>query len=227
MDKNELLKTAKPVRFDTRQVRATLDGMDGMMTEIRIPIKPQPIYHPEWGTMGFEWKHAAFTSGEFRKGILRFAPHQPGEILYVREIFTVLGMWDDGKGYRSHYLFAADFVDTGSVEYNGTLYVEGENEITWKSPTQMPKKATRIYLRVTDVRVERLQDISRIDIKNEGIIQPCLNCGLKECIENLSCGLKSKFKTLWDSVHKKRGFGWDSNPWVWKIAFERIIAEDT
>jgi hypothetical protein len=77
----------------------------------------------------------------------------------------------------------------------------------------MPRWASRITLEVTEVRVERVQEISDSDIEREGMH-----------IENLECvyhGRRVLFKQLWNSLNAKRGFGWDANPWVWVITFKR------
>lgn len=83
----------------------------------------------------------------------------------------------------------------------------------------MPKEAARIWLKVTDVSVERLQDIGWDDICDEGIIPDSY------VRDNFSLEmLRGKFSVLWDSTIEKKDlllYGWDSNPWVWRIAFER------
>ena len=85
----------------------------------------------------------------------------------------------------------------------------------WKPSIHMPKEAARIWLKVTDVRVERLQEMDKTDALKEGI-DPRL------CL-NLSHAL-TKFKKIWDSTIKKSDldiYGWDADPWVWVIEFER------
>lgn len=75
----------------------------------------------------------------------------------------------------------------------------------------MPKEIARIFLRVTDVRVERVQDITEQDAEREGVksYDPMFSS-------------KEEFAVLWDSLNAKRGYGWDKNPWVWVYTFERI-----
>ena len=86
----------------------------------------------------------------------------------------------------------------------------------------MPREAARLFLAVKNVRLERLQDISSDDACNEGV-ECC-----KDCMEHGGCNLpgvcaysKQEFKELWNSINAKRGYGWDTNPWVWVIEFER------
>jgi hypothetical protein len=74
----------------------------------------------------------------------------------------------------------------------------------------MPKEACRLFLRVTDVRAERLQEITRAD-------------ALKEGFQNEDdWGAEVYFRELWDELNAKRVYGWDTNPWVWVYTFERI-----
>ncbi|MCI9085742.1 MAG: hypothetical protein HFE51_04885, partial [Clostridia bacterium] len=106
----------------------------------------------------------------------------------------------------------------------------------WRPSIHMPKEAARIFLRVTDVRVERLQDIitgdykTPLNINAEGLYEPCCRCthvngDCKDFISQNNCRLLNEFKDLWDSTIKKTDlyhYGWNANPWVWVIEFERL-----
>lgn len=95
---------------------------------------------------------------------------------------------------------------------------------------QMPKDAARLWLEITNVRVEKLQEISAKDCAAEGVMLrrwlkedageglPWLDVGL----EAESRELRQKFKNGWDSINAKRGYSWDSNPWVWVIEFKKL-----
>ena len=122
---------------------------------------------------------------------------QLGDILYVRE--------------------------TWKKAPNGYYYYEDwqRNDIAdvtkWKPSIHMPKEAARIWLKVTDVRVERLQDITSEQIGREGVEveYPHVLNGEEK---------RYAFSTLWNSTIKKSDidtYGWDANPWVWVIEFER------
>lgn len=111
-----------------------------------------------------------------------------------------------------------------SKEYNVTPKTIRRvlNGQTWKpvyeqAPPNMPRAAARLFLLVKTVRAERLQEISHFEAQCEGVAMAS-DDDLKEY------GYRAGFKQLWDSLNKKRGYPWDSNPWVWVIEFERTEA---
>ena len=134
----------------------------------------------------------------------RTCPICPGDILYVRETWR--------KALNGYYYYESwqrdDIADVTK----------------WKPSIRMPKEAARIWLKVTDVRVERLQKITLEDIKNEGIYDDYKTYS-KEYLEKLrSVAYPKAFSRLWDSTIKKSDldcYGWDANPYVWVISFER------
>lgn len=142
------------------------------------------------------------------------APYQPGDILYVREnVWQKIGYYLDVDG------------ETKPSWYNEFRYVASDEkpETGWnygwaKRPSiHMPKEAARIFLRVTNVRVERLQEITTNQIEQEGVETeyPHVFNGEEK---------KYAFRNLWNSTIKKSDldfYGWDVNPWVWVIEFER------
>lgn len=105
----------------------------------------------------------------------------------------------------------------------------------WLPSIHMPRWASRIQLKVTDIRVERVQDISEEDSKAEGIGQKTFNCGE---LVGYKCytspvtyqSARQSFRTLWDSINKNRKnkygsilpYSWSDNPWVWVVEFERV-----
>ena len=82
----------------------------------------------------------------------------------------------------------------------------------------MPREAARLFLKVTDVRVERLQEISRIDARAEGMGYLMENGGEPYIYSTFI----DSFRYLWDNLNAKRGYGWEQNPWVWVYEFERV-----
>lgn len=143
-----------------------------------------------------------------------------GDILYVRETWGIANLdYDDKKVF---IIYRA-----GNEQENGicvTLPNEKFEKIyesmaetgpDWHPSIHMPKEAARIWLKVTDVRAERLHNLTNRDAKKEGITVETDNSGMAH---------KAAFMRLWDSTIKKSDigtYGWNNNPWVWVIEFER------
>ncbi|MDD5007281.1 MAG: hypothetical protein PHC68_02625 [Syntrophorhabdaceae bacterium] len=128
---------------------------------------------------------------------------QVGERLWVREAFQL----DEGS---DKIWYRADFTEDDARR----AFTEvGDG---WKPSIHMPRWASRITLEITGVRAERVQEISHEDAKAEGV--PVRGCAFPK---KQSIHIDS-FVDVWDSLNAKRGFGWESNPWVWAIAFKRI-----
>ena len=200
----------KPILFNTEMVRAILGGRK---TCTRRIVKPQQLV----GLLSDKCKNGVpeeflkekkfmfkpycdMTDSELIMASYK-EPYQQGDILYVRETWF--------KGLK-RYMYCADYTDAEKYYQNGK-----EVSIKWHPSIHMPKEAARIWLKVTDVRVERLQEMKKLDAVKEGI-DPRL------CV-NLGHAL-SKFKKLWNSTIKKSDldtYGWDANPYVWVIEFER------
>ena len=199
MTKEEALKIAKPILFNTEMVRAILDGRKTVTRRVvkhnvdSVLNSPYHKEHPE-------------VSDKQIISKLCMPPYAAGDILYVRET------WAQRLGCYWH---KAGFIPV-------SLVIE-----KWHPSIHMPKEATRIFLRVTDVRVERLQDMKFEDCLNEGaFVYLCVDGYFDRDIVEPEA--KKKFGTLWDSTIKKQDldkYGWDANPWVWVIEFERIEVE--
>ncbi len=178
-------------------VRAILDGRKSCTRRI---MKPQLTAH--YGT-------------QYAK-----PPYQPGDILYVRETwehFDCCSCEGDEHGNcpKEPQKSVIDKRGYGCYMYRATDEISGDAK--WHPPRYMPKEAARIWLKVTDVRVERLQEITIDDIRNEGLSSMAVHAGDMEiAIE--------EWKNLWNSTIKKSDldrYGWGANPWVWVIEFER------
>ena len=190
----------KPILFNTPMVRAILE--DRKNTTRRVVKDPYYI----------DDEQASRVSGlAIHKGtnITHGMPYEdqifsPGDILWVRET------WRKDVG---RYMYRADYSDTEKFYVNGQ-----ETKIRWHPSIHMPREAARIFLRVTDVRVERLQEMRAEDSLREGV-----KLHLEGCL-NGEAPLKP-FADLWDSTIKSadRGrYGWAANPWVWVVEFKRI-----
>ena len=98
-------------------------------------------------------------------------------------------------------------VGMGAILYRASA---ADTRTHWRPSIHMPRWASRILLEVTEVRVERVQDISEEDARVEGADCVALRC------ENVPT-YRAGFSALWDSINAKRGLGWDANPWVWAV----------
>ena len=125
--------------------------------------------------------------------VTKKSQYEAGDILWIRESFYVMPeIWAVDHD-EQQVEYAADIDDPMTVED----YVK-------KPSIHMPRWAARISLRVVDIHAEQIQDISDEDAMAEG------------------CNCREGFKVLWDKINGKRGYGWDTNPWVWVYEFERI-----
>lgn len=236
----------KPILFNTEMVRAILDGRKSCTRRI---IKPQPQGYFE---VSEEPLYIYDTDG--KQGKIT-PPYQPGDILYVRETWRV-GAWDifnqmiafdykDGTCGELTYIHDRELFDRlvnqsrndarqAKCEYNGADFVweKGKSPCRWHPSIHMPKEAARIWLKVTDVRVERLQDITEEQACMEGTDpwdEVCHeNNGWHPTFSDPDSGgdpnMVDGFHKLWNSTIKKSDldrYGWDANPWVWVIEFER------
>lgn len=228
----------KPILFNTEMVRAILDGRKSCTRRL---VKPEPQGYFE---VSEEPLYVYDTDGN--QGRIT-PPYQPGDILYVRETFAWQPCWDcgmdaeqggceneaerrlhDKKKEHGCYMYRASCEDN-----------EYPSADTWHPSIHMPKEAARIWLKVTDVRVERLQEIDEDGAWNEGFrfTTPCLtriSADGHTCDLDGPCTSPIKYcdmtmgelfgRELWNSTIKKSDldrYGWNANPWVWVIKFER------
>ena len=231
----------KPIIMSTEDVRALLDGRKTM---IRRVIKPRhggdlEVHSDIAGT-----PRLSERCGDRCRGLI--PPYEVGDALYVREAWRV-GAWNDegsicvdykADGFaRREWLKISDCdlyeelwqqssddarEASASIGEDGNYtWLPGQSPTRWRSPVTMPREAARLFLRVKDVRVERVQDITVDDAGREGFEgfhhkNPMLG-NLPEIVWN--------FKNEWDARNAKRGYGWDSNPWTWVIEFEKCDPE--
>lgn len=199
----------KPITFRTDMVKAILDGRKSQTRRI---IKPQPEHDEDSGYV--YWKkrqfdiHEYFWSDQFP----RYCPYgKTGDILYVKETWCY--ETDMGGGNNGWYFYKADFE-------------EHEGPTKWKSSRFMPKSAARLFLEITDIRVERLNDISENDAYAEGIdedeLEDAVNTynyyGNSYLGRNTPC--KYVYKNLWEHINGEGS--WAQNPFVWVIEFKRV-----
>lgn len=240
MIREEILPIAKPILFNTEMVHAILDNRKKATRRL---MKPQPVLQNNiWMLDGAGWSDGV-TSVPIMPGhsLYRKAKYNPGDYLYIRETWCNVNKSE----YEPDYYY---FADTRICEdYDST-------EWTWKPSIHMPKDAARLFLKVKEVHIEQLKQMTVDDVLQEGVsgVEPPPICikGAKEpegfrswskdkqddWIESAARAtyigwleyadkVFSKMQTLWDSTIKKDDadkFGWNANPWVWVIEFERI-----
>lgn len=217
----------RPILFSGPMVRAILDGKKSQTRRV-APIHWDTSKH--WGdydcwtfykgkrpTIGFS------TRNRGQEALVGFCPYgHPGDHLWVRETFYVQPeLWGRGRGPQpTHYA-----VDTAPEQVED--YVR-------KPLIFMPRWASRITLEITEVRVQRVGEITEEDARAEGIREVTKDGDVKKyCVYDrgdmssspwaemprTACGA---YRILWDSINAKRGFGWDKSPWVWVIEFTRV-----
>lgn len=194
----------KPILFNTEMVKVILDGRK---TVTRRIIKPQPPNGYDYLENESNSIYAKFINqnGEYflaKKPYMAYKRAlKAGDILWVRETWCD---WPDDCG--SNYFYKA--TDEG---------VEGFSP-KWRPSIHMPKEVARIFLKVNDVKVERLQDITAGQLRQEGLASMAIHCG------DMEIAMK-EWELLWNSTIKKSDlnkYGWNANPWVWVIEFEKI-----
>ena len=203
MTKRELLEVGKPILFNTEMVQAILNNRK---TVTRRVCKEIGSYDFAWALderpyfKNEEWSYELQTAVDDSRIYSLKAPYQTGDILYVRETWLKA---DDGIHYR------ADETTTSKELRESYGY-------KWKPSIHMPKDLARIFLKVKDVKIERLQDIKDSwRFGEEGINE----------VHGFRSEMVHDFIKLWNSTIKKIDldqYGWKANPWVWVIEFERV-----
>ncbi len=185
----------KPILFSGPMVNAILSGQKTMTRRVMNPQPPN------------DWCGTSEMAA-----MLDHSPYKVGMKLWVREKHCFVA--DGPLGIRSGIVYAADnqIAWRDTLPDGVTVYNAEKSDIwKWRPSIFMPKWASRISLRITDVRVERLQDISHHDILAEGVGDVYKAPEL----------MFPMFAQLWDSINRDRGYGWEVNPYVWVISFER------
>jgi len=204
------MSTDRPILFSAPMVRALLAGTK---TQTRRLVKMKPHHQIEQRDDGSNWPW--MYDGERDADWWMSCPHgQPGDQLWVRESWTTHACFDS---------IPPRDLTTRSIHY----CADGEIMTgKYRPPMFMPRWASRIQLEVTDVRVERLQDISEEDSRAEGIIEwsdppraPTKRYGLTVA-DVWEKSAKAAYARLWESIN---GDGsWNANPWVWAVSFKVI-----
>ncbi len=207
----------RPILFSAPMVRAILDGRKTqtrrVVTHSCIAGLGEPhcygwsdsegwcfgeTEYPDEGTIGIDCPYG-----------------QPGDTLWVRETFYC-DHYDYPRGDRDEMLRLMEYRATHDclAWEAGCPCDDGESRSAWRPSIHMPRWASRLSLRVTDVRVERVRDISEEDGRAEGVTLPT------EWHVGRDPTYRHHFANLWDTINGKRpGCSWAANPWVWVVGF--------
>lgn len=241
----------KPILFNTEMVRAILDGRK---TTTRRIVKPQPKmllsyifagdgngkwnYPPKDASEWWGDKYARTDTITKEDETMKWnPPYHADDILYVRETWNHGYIESSDAECSSEHWFEETAIGTegylGAISgfaYKADFSEEDEMQIQlgWKPSIHMPKDAARIWLKVKDVRVERLQDISEEQAWSEGISSECKGCKDYRTNKCQDCANEHEsyydFMSLWDKTINKADidkYGCEANPYVWVIEFER------
>jgi hypothetical protein len=229
----------KPILFNkqisTEMVRAILDGRKSCTRRIckdanEYTVPDMEFYNADRRTYAVH----NFADKEHTEQLSiaeRTCPICPGDILYVRETWQYLYELDGNEQViedtGKYYYAATDTIPFDAyVDENGVTH----DHTPWRPSIHMPKEAARIWLKVTNVRVERLQEITENGAKAEGAID---NRGFIHSPENEYDRIhtaREHFIKIWNSTIKKSDldrYSWDVNPYVWVIEFERCEKPET
>lgn len=208
----------KPILFNTEMVKAVLEGRK---TQTRRVIKNACDIIQDWDDKDksygpyFEDKY-----GDHHKTVEVCPYGQIGDKLWVRETFThYRGFGEDVKP-GAPIIYKADKDNCGQYP----AIVDGKDclvsqKMLWNASIFMPKSACRIWMEITDIRVERVRDITPEEITKEGVVSDITNPAMGKRHLNR---LKILWTNLWNSINEKRGYSWESNPWVWVVEFKRV-----
>lgn len=236
----------KPIIFSIQMVQAILNGRK---TQTRRICKPA-----EENALSYVVYAGANNFGDEEGDIQFSAPYSLGDTLWIKETWMIKSWYQDDGAFDIEYLSdgsilnidlpseidpkgdifnklweqSCDDYDKSGVEYDicKDRYITPEFNPCRKRPSIfMPKWAARIWLKVTDIGVQRLQDISEQDAINEGIEKDSITEGYRVYPAKGMWTTDSvlSFQTLWDSINgKDKSKVWEANPWVWVYTFERI-----
>ena len=206
----------RPIPFTGESVRSILAGHK---TQTRRVVKPQPC--PQGRLLGNIRDGRPLECTTCHDAI-RNPYGQSGDRLWVRETWAPSVIDPEGGSFEEDprnfdIVYRADGDDAyWAAHWTRDTVVRGRAVSvpcapTWRSPRFMPRWASRLTLEVTGVRLERVQDISEDDAVAEGITR----------LERGKCAARAHYRILWNALNAKRGHGWDTNPWVWVIEFQR------
>ncbi len=212
------MKNEHPIIFNTEMVKAILNGNKTQTRRIiKLPKKAYPFQIESISDIQINDFYSVLLTNDTEIEIK--CPYgKVGDILYVREKF--IGYW---KNKEKNLPCMCDYIISyragGNKIYRTTFLhlFENHDRRKWKPSIHMPKWVARLFLEITNIRVERIQDITENDAMKEGTTPtttPHIPGKGRTYIQG--------FGSLWNSINEKRGYGWKVNPWVWAVEFKII-----
>lgn len=206
----------RSVIFYDWEVQATLAGRKTQFRRV-IEYEFLPGFNPEWSgyVPVFEYRKFFLAGSNGEPATKKVScPYHPGQTLWVRETWAPFCI--NKKTCRNNLLVHSGYCFKASPE--SVVYGCCDNlGCKWRSPVTMPREAARIFLKVNNVRAERLQDITEDDCFAEGI-------NLDDIYSDRECGCptpRDVYGFMWNSLNAKKGYPYAANPWVWAVEFER------
>ena len=236
----------RPIIMDGESVRAILDGRKTQTRRIYKPRAPAPYEIIDELDDGRPWPFVMDDGGQYHARVCLYG--KPGDRLWVKESFQILHVSIDPETGYGDDVWPAERItkdDAGgywSVDFRATSseaeYTTEDRGFAWRSPLYMPRWASRVTLEVTDVRFQRLHDISEDDAQAEGVEMigdvgcPCEGEDddpgphIKGCswshidVDPDNDPYRAAFAVRWDAINGKRA-PWSNNDWVWAVSFRR------
>lgn len=216
-----------PILFNTEMVQAILDNRK---TVTRRIIKPS--YRPDergfqvFTNMGTKERWAEkIDTEEMRFDSPRYVtpPFQPGDLLYIRECWALrpcIECMDEESCSKTPITHEdKEAITEGCYIYRAEH--PHPKRITWRPSIHMPKAAARTWLKVTEIKIQRLREMTLDDFLQEGVV---IRPEAFNDPENAYLQARTDFIDIWDSTIPKEQqalYGWAANPWIWAIGFER------
>jgi len=236
----------KPINFNAEMVRAILEGRK---SQSRRPVKGVPGGTVKVSTrittsVISRIKYMFWAENEWLNTEKSCPYGKVGDRLWVRETWQgIYSSEDPETGFVDEVMEAClDTVKEHRSKWAGSYYqvaysADGwdaedaeERGFKWRSPVTMPQWASRITLEITGVRVERIQNVTDAKVRAEGVL-PVHHLDSVDYFPGFATRMVELpvevFPGKWDAIYEAKGFGWDANPWVWVIEFERPGNEPT
>lgn len=207
----------KPILFSTEMVKAILAARKTQTRRTKgldfINLSPNDYAFNGFGIEGNVYKPTEFKFFISFKNLINketlnvYYPFIDRDIIWVRESFWNISYVGNSK---KSFIYRADLTDAAA------------ELVTWKPSIHMPKEAARIFLKVTNIRVERLNDITEADAIAEGVYKYYEDDGgfMNYLVSGARTCARVSFETLWSKINGHESL--KSNPWVWVIDFERV-----